>query len=217
MRYRTATGLSLKMALVALLGFFSSLAQAQTVTLEHAYYTTVYDTVKKAPIYTSYTLTRSHLTAIIKRKSAFYTDPLLSKTLQANNAMYKSNGMYDKGHLSPAADFCFDSLAYRQSMYYTNTAPQEEYFNEHLWEAVEEATRDTCRIYDTVKVFTGCLYGTDHFHGFAVPTAYWKVIIYNGGKKAGWLGPNKHPDSNHAETIQDEVGDIEEKTGLRFE
>ena len=204
-------------AIVALLGFLAPMASAQTITLKHTYYTTVYDTVKKAPIYTTYTLTKAHLKAVIKRKSTFYADELVGNNLQAFNGVYKNNGVYDKGHLSPAADFCFNAKAYRQVMYYTNTAPQQEYFNEHLWEAVEEATRDSCRQYGNIKVFTGCLYGNKKLDGIAIPTAYWKVIIYDGGKKAAWLGQNKKPSSNQPDTIKDKVSDIEAKTGLRFE
>lgn len=141
---------------------------------------------------------------------------MVPEKLQGSNGAYKGNGKYDKGHLAPAADFCFNTTAYRESMFYTNTAPQVDYFNEHLWESVEEAVRDSCRKYGKVKVYTGCVYGKERLRGIAIPSAYWKVIVYGQNQMAGWWSVNAITGNKKPESIMRSPDAISREVNVVF-
>ena len=172
-----------------------ALAQ-HTITVHHKYYTLEYDTVLKSPLISFYIQTTAHATSNnkIDRKSvaAFHQDPLIDDKYQvASNKEYLNNGKYDKGHLSPYSAFYFDLTAAKESMYYTNTAPQFSFFNEHPWERLEQYVLKTLSPkYDSIYVYTGCLYGNSLMKNVPVPDYYWKVIIYNGHTES-WLGMNE--------------------------
>ena len=185
-----------KLLFILLLFRACSPALAQhTITVHHKYYTLEYDTVLKSPLISWYIQTTAHAisTNKIDRKSvaAFHQDPLIDSKYQvANDKEYLDNGKYDKGHLSPYSAFYFDLTAAKESMYYTNTAPQFSFFNEHPWERLEQYILKTLSPEnDSILVYTGCLYGNRKMKDVPVPDYYWKVIIFNG-KTEAWLGMN---------------------------
>lgn len=175
-----------------------------TIEVKHTYYTIEFDTVLKSPLISWYVQTTAHATAATKidRKSvaAFHQDPLIDSRCQvANDQQYRNNGHFDKGHLSPYSAFYFDSIAARESMYYTNTAPQYSFFNEHPWEKLEQYVLKTLApIHDSIVVYTGCLYDSSKMNNVPIPTAYWKVIVYNGITEA-WLANNEITDNTDYE------------------
>ena len=171
-------------------------SQAQhTITVKHTYYTLEYDTVLKSPLVSWYVQTTAHATSThkIDRKNvaAFHQDPLIAARYQvANDEEYRDNNCYDKGHISPYTAFDFDITAAKESMYYTNTAPQYSFFNRHPWERLEQyILKQIAPTTDSVFVYTGCLYGTKKMKNVPVPDYYWKVIEYKNGEEC-WLAPN---------------------------
>jgi endonuclease G len=182
-----------------LLFLFIPLYFAQPV-LKHTFYTIHFDAAERGPDYTEYWMTRAKLKHVVKRPSSFHTDPLLSKDQQGSNSIYRNSG-YDKGHLSPADDFRFNAKAEDESMYLTNVAPQNPYFNEHLWKAVEDHVRDLAEKYDSVYVVTGVVYGSNKLKGIGIPDYYWKKIEYKG-HKIYYLGKNERPKSNDINSIE---------------
>ncbi len=190
------TRLSLFIALFITLG-----AKGQhTITVKHTYYTLEYDTLLKSPLISWYIQTTAHATSDVKieRKSvsSFHQDPLIDAKYQvATNNEYKNNGHYDKGHLSPYSAFYFDLMAAKESMYYTNTAPQYSFFNRHSWERLEQyVLKVLSPEHDSIYVYTGCLYGNNKMNDVPVPDFYWKVIEYKNGEEC-WLGPNEETNS----------------------
>ncbi|HXS59001.1 MAG TPA: DNA/RNA non-specific endonuclease [Hanamia sp.] len=171
----------------------------------HKYYTIHYDYAECGPDYTEYWLTRDHLKQVTGRPAKFTCDPSIEKTQQAGNKTYRNSG-YDKGHLSPADDFKFDQQAEAESMYYTNVAPQQPYFNEHLWKAVEDHIRKEAEQYDSVYVITGVVYSDQKLNGVGIPSCYYKEIEYNGTKEF-FIGKNERPTSNDYKSIE-----VDEKT-----
>ena len=166
-----------------------------TITVKHTYYTLEYDTVLKSPLVSWYIQTTAHATSTnkIDRKTvaAFHQDPLIPSKYQcANDAEYLNNGHWDKGHLSPYSAFYFDITAAKESMYYTNTAPQYSFFNEHPWERLEQyVLKILAPTTDSIYVYTGCLYGNKKMRDVPVPDYYWKVIEYENGEEC-WIAPN---------------------------
>ena len=186
----------MKQLLTTILLIASLWSQAQsTIIVKHSYYTLQYDTILKSPLISWYIQTTAHAnsTTKIDRKSvaAFHQDPLIDAKYQvANDKEYLNNGSYDKGHLSPYSAFYFDIAAAKESMYYTNTAPQISFFNEHPWERLEQYVLKTLSpTIDSIYVYTGCLYGNKKMKDVPIPDYYWKVIEYKNGEEC-WLAPN---------------------------
>jgi DNA/RNA endonuclease G (NUC1) len=98
------------------------------------------------------------------------------------NRVHTNDGLRkDKGHLSPYTAFDFDLDAVKESMFYTNTAPQFSFFNEHPWERLEQyILKELTKTNDSIFVYTGCLYGKDKMNDVPTPDYYWKVIVIKG-------------------------------------
>jgi DNA/RNA endonuclease G (NUC1) len=176
--------------------FCTILFAQHTITVKHTYYTLEYDTVLKSPLISWYIQTTAHATSTnkIDRKTvaSFHQDPLINPKYQvATDKEYLNNGKYDKGHLAPYSAFYFDLTAAKESMLYTNTAPQYSFFNEHPYERLEQhILKELAPDFDSIYVYTGCLYGNEKMKDVPVPDYYWKVIKYNG-KIEGWVCPNE--------------------------
>jgi DNA/RNA endonuclease G (NUC1) len=183
----------------------SIIGKSQTITVHHKYYTLEFDTTLKSPLLSWYIQTTAHATSATKidRKSvaSFHQDPLIDSKYQvANDQEYKNNGKFDKGHLSPYSAFYFDLDAAKESMYYTNTAPQYSFFNEHAWEKLEQYVLKTLAPnHDSIYVYTGCIYGDKRMRDVPQPDYYWKIIKY-GETTEAWLAQNEvttDTDYNH--------------------
>ncbi len=188
--------------------------QAQhTITVKHTYYTLQYDTLLKSPLISWYIQTTAHATSKnkINRKTVadFHQDPLINPIYQvATNEAYLDNGRFDKGHLSPYSAFYFDLTAAKESMYYTNTAPQYSFFNEHPYERLEQhILKDLAVKFDSIYVYTGCVYGAYKMKDVPIPIFYWKVIKY-GGRVEGWLCPNEVTSNSDYTRYSDSVTGI---------
>lgn len=192
-----------KLLFILLLLPFITFGQ-NTITVKHTYYTLMYDTLIKSPLISYYIQTKSHAISDVKidRKlvASFHQDPLIPEKYQiANdkeyytfNQLHKDDGLRkDKGHLSPYSAFYFDLTAAKESMYYTNTAPQAYFLNEHPWERLEQyILKDLAHKTDNIFVWTGCLYGQEKMNDVYIPDYYWKVVKYNGRVEC-WLAKNE--------------------------
>ena len=189
----------------------------QIITLKKQYYIIYFHEKQKAPLYTVYTLKRSYLTTN-KRKGDFIADTTVALNEQANDTVYKHSN-YDKGHLTPDADFRFNNAAEAETFIYTNAAPQQSYFNEHLWASIEAHVRSICRKYGNVKVYTGCLYSAKKLHGIGIPAYFWKVILYKVNDKKvqeAYKAKNSKPVFSSYKNAADSMEDIKKLTGLVF-
>lgn len=172
-----------------------------TIEIKHKYYTLEFDTVIKSPIISWYIQTTAHATSSTKidrsTVASFHQDPLIPSKYQiASDKKYLNNGHYDKGHLSPYTAFGFDLQAAKESMYYTNTAPQYSFFNEHPWEELEQyILKKLAPTHDSIYVYTGCLYTDRLMKDVPVPDYYWKVIYYdrkgNNWTVQAWIAKNE--------------------------
>ena len=206
-----------KLFLLLLLLIITTTVFCQVVKLKKHYYTIYFHEKQKAPLYTVYILKKAYITNN-PRHGSFKQDTALQNDKQASDLVYDSPE-YDKGHLTPDADFRFNDTAEEETFLYTNAAPQQEYFNEHLWANVEKHVRDVCLQHGDVKVYTGCLYSSKKLNSIGIPGYFWKVIVYknnNRTTKEAFLGKNKKSGSNNYLSIAVKLVNIEKRTGLHF-
>jgi DNA/RNA endonuclease G (NUC1) len=206
--------------IVFLLLYIQHPLQAQhAISIHHTYYTMQFDTIQSTELLGYYIQTTAHATAQpkIPRKgkyARFYADPLLEGKLIAADKQYKTwNKLHpdqsrDRGHINPFTAFNFAEDAALESMYYSNTAPQASYFNQHQWQAVEQYVLKLSRgnktqvPVDSIHVWTGVLIDTLHpkkMNDVFEPDYYWKVISYiRDGQPVteAWLGMNESSNRN---------------------
>jgi endonuclease G, mitochondrial len=153
---------------------------AETEVVQHTYFTLAYDEEHEQAAWVAYELTREMLNANwVERPNTFRPDPEV-RTESATPRDYNSSG-YDRGHLCPAADMAFDTLAIGETFYMSNMSPQVRGFNGGIWRELEELTRDWARRFKRLYIVTGPVLtrqqlGRIGFAKVTVPAAYYKVL-----------------------------------------
>jgi len=151
------------------------------VRIIHSGYTVSYNPRTLTANWVAYELTANETDGPWTRKGLnFMPDPDYDG-IQADHSDYRGSG-YSRGHLAPAGDMKWDSVAMVESFYFTNCIPQNEALNNGKWNQLENKTRQWARKYGRVFVVTGpVFYQTDTLrigpHGVAVPHACFKALL----------------------------------------
>ena len=100
---------------------------------------------------------------------------------QADHEDYRNSG-YSRGHLAPAGDMKWDSVAMVESFYFTNCIPQDKELNNGRWNQLEMKTRAWAKEYGRVYVVSGPAFWDDDtlrigHNGVAVPDACFKALL----------------------------------------
>lgn len=149
--------------------------------IQHYAYTVSYNTRTLTANWVAYELTADETDGPWSRKGLnFFPDPFCNER-QANHNDYRNSG-YSRGHLAPAGDMKWDSIAMLECFYFTNCIPQDASLNNGKWNQLEEQTRRWARQYGKVYVICGPLYFNDEplrigFNGVAVPDACFKALL----------------------------------------
>jgi endonuclease G len=128
----------------------------------------------------AYVLTREEIeSGHVERTDNFRTDPNIA-TGSASLADYRRSG-FDRGHLAPAGDMQWDSLAMSESFLMSNMSPQTAQFNRGIWRMLETEVRNWALEKDSIYVITGpVLPSVDSLIGeneVGVPRYYFKVLV----------------------------------------
>jgi endonuclease G len=192
---------------------------AQTVTINHTYYTIEYDYKHKIPSYVKYILTPNmakDLETDVKRSNYFRKDKLFPHT-QGTATDYRKTG-YDRGHLCPSEDMDFSKVAMDESMVYTNIAPQNPNLNRGFWRRLENQVRRWAEK-DTIFVISGTIItpnDTSIGSNVNVPTYFYKIIVNKDSSAAIAFLVKNLPNNNDIKTSIVTINAIEELTNLDF-
>lgn len=140
----------------------------------------------------------------------------------AATSAFKGSG-YDRGHMAPAGDMRWDTLAMRQSFMMTNICPQDHSLNEGDWNRLEEKVREWVQRDRALIVLCGpivsrvdsLMLGEDRVR---VPGAFYKIVMAHRAspmRVAAFIYPNtpgQRPLLDRAVTVRE----IERLTGLDF-
>lgn len=201
----------------------------------YEYYSICYRENYEQAEWSAYCLTSEHLVKNAGRSDDFRPDPEIS-TGSATLADYKGSG-YDRGHLSPAADFAFDKTAMSETFYMSNMSPQAGSFNRGIWKDLESAVRDWAKKFGRVYVISGPVleksfseYETIGENKVSIPQYYYKVILaplYEDEADAAtpedaknicalaFIFPNKKCEGSFFDYAVS-IDDVEKRTGLDF-
>jgi endonuclease G, mitochondrial len=186
--------------------------------VKHKYYTLSYNEVHEQANWVHYKLYPAFLSGSTPRKDSFKPDPLVS-TKSAQLSDYKGSG-YDRGHLAPAADMKYNSIAMSESFYMSNMSPQNPSFNRGIWKRLESLVRGWGEKFD-IFVSTAGILSTDNLGSIGgnivtIPSEYYKVI-YAPDKNImiGFLLSNAKQSGNLS-SYAVSVDEIESLTGIDF-
>eukprot|EP00919_Chromeraceae_sp_WS-2016_P048901 GHVR01115632.1.p1 GENE.GHVR01115632.1~~GHVR01115632.1.p1 ORF type:complete len:253 (+),score=34.20 GHVR01115632.1:347-1105(+) len=187
----------------------------------HNYYVLKYDEQHEQAKWVYYILTKDMvLNHSVSRTNDFRMDQSV-ESISAELIDYVGSG-YDRGHLCPAGDMDFDSLAMSESFYMSNMSPQAPSFNRGIWKRLESQVRKWAIENEKIHVITGGVLITGlpviGLNQVSIPFAYYKIILDNNPpelKAIAFLMENKGS-SEPLETFALTVDNIEQLTGINF-
>lgn len=186
--------------------------------VKHKYYTLSYNETHEQANWVHYKLNPSFLRGSTPRTDSFKPDPLVS-TKSAQLSDYKGSG-YDRGHLAPAADMKYNSLAMLESFYMSNMSPQNPSFNRGIWRRLESLVRGWGQKFE-IYVSTAGVLGSNNLGAIGknrvtIPSKFYKVI-YAPDKNImiGFLLSNRKQSGNLS-SYAVSVDKIESITGIDF-
>lgn len=169
--------------------------------ISHSAYTVSYNPKTLIANWVAYELTAEETDGPWTRKGLRFMPDPDCKSRQADHEDYRNSG-YSRGHLAPAGDMKWDSVAILESFYFTNCIPQDEALNNGRWNQLEMKTRAWARKYGKVYVVCGPVFINEDtlrigHNGVAVPDMCFKALLipkdkeysaiaflmYNGGER----------------------------------
>jgi len=187
--------------------------------VKHSHYILSYSEAHEQAEWVAYELTADETIKVVDRNDRFKADPTVS-TGSATLADYKGSG-YDRGHLAPAADMGFSSIAMSESFYMSNMSPQLPAFNRGIWKELESLVRTYAKKYGKIYVVTGgVLNGSGQTIGnnVTIPTHYYKIILTGEGENTRMISfllmNQKHTAPLSKFVVNTDI--IEKLTGIDF-
>ena len=155
--------------------------QSQGVIIYHSAYTLSYNPQTLIANWVAYELTAEETDGPWTRKGLRFMPDPDCKRRQADNNDYRNSG-YSRGHLAPAGDMKWDSLAMIESFYFTNCIPQDKALNNGKWNQLEMKTRSFARKFRRVYIVCGPMFLKEDtlrigHNGVAVPDACFKALL----------------------------------------
>ncbi len=161
------------------------------VKVNKKYYQVTYSQKFKQPLTVDYGI-RTRECKATRSGMDFYAE---KGVITSSNADYANND-WDKGHMAPAADFCYSRDAMLATFSYANCALQHYKLNRGVWKELEALERVWAQkdsiIIDIDVIFDANPKKTPG--GAAIPATFRKTItFYSTGKKLIYEFPNVPP------------------------
>ena len=162
-----------------------------TVKIDKKYYQVTYSQTLKQPLAVDYGIRTRECNAT-RSGMDFYAE---KGVITSSNADYAANE-WDKGHMAPAADFCYSRDAMLSTFSYANCALQHYKLNRGVWKQLESMER-IWATEDSIIVHIDVIFDANPkktASGAAIPASFRKTItFYSTGKKLVYEFPNVPP------------------------
>lgn len=197
-----------------------SLMNGQEIVLCREGYTVSYNSKTKNPNWVAWHLSAEHTDGAIKRFGGYREDESVPLP-RATEEDYRGSG-WTHGHMCPAADNKWDSLAMRESNLLTNICPQHGSLNSGLWNRIEMDCRQWAQKFGDLYIVCGpVLLNREHEtigpNKVVVPEAFFKVILcLNGKPKAIGFVIRNNEGKKKRDSFVNTVDDVERITGIDF-
>ena len=189
--------------------------------LKRTNYTVSYNRNWNLPNWVAWELNKNETKGKNNRSEEFTVDTELPKANQVESWDYSGSG-YDRGHMCPAGDNHFSSIAMNESFLMSNMCPQNHELNTGKWNDLEIACRRWANRYGEVYIVCGPIIDKRNgkrigkAHDIIVPEQFFKVILItstNPARGIGYIFENNGSDRPYKAYSIDE---IEKKTGIDF-
>lgn len=190
--------------------------------IHHHFFSLSYNEDHEQSNWVAYELTKKSIQIPnVPRAKNYVVDPKVS-TGTAKPYDLKGSG-YTRGHLAPAGDMAFKSIAMEESFYMSNISPQLRQFNDGVWRMLEEQVRDWAYKKDRIFVTTGPVLNKAKLKSIqgkdiSIPELFYKVLIDIDGKEQaaiGFIVPHETNDKN-LKNFMVTVDSVEALTGIDF-
>jgi len=188
--------------------------------VKHTYYSLSYNEKFEQANWVYYTLTDKMVTdGGEERSNRFKVDQKVA-TGSAKSSDYTKSG-YDRGHLCPAADMDFNSIAMEESFLMSNICPQAPDFNRGIWKELETEVRNWAKKENKLYVVTGPVFndnkGTIGQEEVLVPGYFFKILYEETDqpKIIAFVFPNRKSDRPLADFAVT-IDEAEKLTGFDF-
>jgi endonuclease G len=191
------------------------------ILVQHAQITLSYSQKHKQAEWVAYELSKNKLSAKKLSRSgfSFIPDPKIA-SISALPSDYIGSG-YDRGHLCPAADMAYDSIALLETFYMSNISPQSRAFNQGVWREIESKSRAWASTFGNILVITGPILSKPGLESIGknkvtAPIGFFKVLFVQEHQQAiGFIVPNQR---NEKDPLQYafHVDYLEEITNIDF-
>lgn len=205
---------------VGLLELPKLMADRPEQIIEHTGYTVSYNSDWCVPNWVAYELTREETRGKHPRAVHFEPDPDVRGVCPTYRDYSRSN--YTRGHMAPAGDMKWDTIAMRESFYLSNVCPQDHNLNDGDWKMLEEQARVWAEQYGNLYIACGPLMSNNPEvigrNNVAVPDAFFKVLLCRIDGKWQAIGfvfdnkPGHQRLRNYAKTIDE----VERLAGIDF-
>jgi|TARA_B110000240_G_C13472197_1_gene441495 endonuclease G len=152
--------------------------------VNHTYYSLSYSERHEQAEWVFYEIRKERILGLVSRTSDFRNDEKIN-TKSADLIDYRRSG-YDRGHLAPASDFSFNTIAMSESFYMSNMSPQHPSFNRGIWRKLESLVRkwgNNSSIYIVTGPILDDCSTTIGLNNVCVPKYYYKVIYQPAERK----------------------------------
>lgn len=190
--------------------------------VHHRFYTLSYSEPHEQAAWTAYVLKKENVRQKRYPRSRYYFEDPKVSTGSAQYYDYRGSG-YERGHLVPAADMRFDSVAVKETFYMSNMSPMLRPFNNGIWRELEILVRNWSYKTDSLYVISGPV--LDPVMGkigqstsVSVPSAFFKIILdYKATQPRviSFIIPHalsEKPLQEYAVSVKE----VERRTGLNF-
>lgn len=197
--------------------------------VNHDFYSLSFNKRTHNPNWVSWCLTADNVqNVVVERNREFYPDPKMGRRHRLSpNAYSGSDPKYDRGHMAPAADMKFSSVAQTECFYMSNMCPQIHSFNSGCWAELENACRKWAVEYGGLYVVCGPIFGSGGSEPMSVkvgrrkrmvqiPDAFYKVVLSADCSKAIGFIYKHNSDRQKMSQAACSVDSVEALTGYDF-
>lgn len=196
-------------------------AVSDDIFLQRAFYATAFSKPHCEAKWVMWALTPDMLGQ--GKRAPFVADNELPFEYRVDKGEYSGSG-YSRGHMMPAGDCKFSSVASVECAYMSNMCPQTDKLNAGPWNSLEMKCREWAKVEDTIFIVCGPIYrsskpkkiGTQH--AVDVPDAFFKVVLSlkkGNEKMVGFVFDNNDAPEKMQQAVCP-VKDIEKLTGITF-
>ena len=188
--------------------------------LSRTAYCLSYNKETRCPNWVAWNLTADHADGKWARSNDYREDYDVPAP-RATNEDYRGSS-WSRGHMCPAGDNKWDSVAMSESFLLSNMCPQDRGLNSGLWNRIEMDCRKWAQRYGSVYIVCGPLfYNRDHetigVNKVVVPEAFFKVILCMQGKpKAIGFVVKNNAGTKKKDQYVNTVDEVERLTGYDF-